>query len=195
MYKPFNSQDSVMLLVDHQVGTMSWVGSISFEEMKRNALMLAKSAAILGIPTVLSSSMEEHAQGPLLSELEQILPKEFANRVKRAGVVNAMADENFAAAVKAAAGNRKRIIIAGVTNDVFTVYPTLTLLEMGYEVQVVADAGGSPTKMADESSLRRMDKAGATITSTNQLIAELAQTWADENGQKLLQVIAEALQA
>lgn len=40
-----------------------------------------------------------------------------------------------------------------------------------------------------------MDKAGATITSTNQLIAELAQTWADENGQKLLQVIAEALQA
>ncbi len=195
MYKPFNSQDSVMLLVDHQVGTMSWVGSISFEEMKRNALMLAKSAAILGIPTVLTSSMEEHAQGPLLSELEQILPKEFANRVKRAGVVNAMADENFAAAVKAAAGNRKRIIIAGVTNDVCTVYPTLTLLEMGYEVQVVADAGGSPTKMADESSLRRMDKAGATITSTNQLIAELAQTWADENGQKLLQVIAEALQA
>jgi isochorismatase hydrolase len=195
MYKPFNSQDSVMLLVDHQVGTMSWVGSISFEEIKRNALMLAKSAAILGIPTVLTSSMEEHAQGPLLSELEQILPKEFANRVKRAGIVNAMADENFAAAVKAAAGNRKRIIIAGVTNDVCTVYPTLTLLEMGYEVQVVADAGGSPTKMADESSLRRMDKAGATITSTNQLIAELAQTWADENGQKLLQVIAEALQA
>ena len=195
MYKPFNSQDSVMLLVDHQVGTMSWVGSISFEEMKRNALMLAKTAAILGIPTVLTSSMEEHAQGPLLSELEQILPKEFANRVKRAGVVNAMADENFAAAVKAAAGNRKRIIIAGVTNDVCTVYPTLTLLERGYEVQVVADAGGSPTKMADESSLRRMDKAGATITSTNQLIAELAQTWADENGQKLLQVIAEALQA
>ncbi|MFC3930609.1 isochorismatase family protein [Neisseria perflava] len=195
MYKPFNSQDSVMLLVDHQIGTMSWVGSISFEEMKRNALMLAKTAAILGIPTVLTSSMEEHAQGPLLSELEQILPKEFANRVKRAGVVNAMADENFAAAVKAAAGNRKRIIIAGVTNDVCTVYPTLTLLERGYEVQVVADAGGSPTKMADESSLRRMDKAGATITSTNQLIAELAQTWADENGQKLLQVIAEALQA
>ena len=195
MYKPFNSQDSVMLLVDHQIGTMSWIGSISFEEMKRNALMLAKTAAILGIPTVLTSSMEEHAQGPLLSELEQILPKEFANRVKRAGIVNAMADENFAAAVKAAAGNRKRIIIAGVTNDVCTVYPTLTLLEMGYEVQVVADAGGSPTKMADESSLRRMDKAGATITSTNQLIAELAQTWADENGQKLLQVIAEALQA
>ena len=83
---------------------MSWVGSISFEEMKRNALMLAKSAAILGIPTVLSSSMEEHAQGPLLSELEQILPKEFANRVKRAGVVNAMADEKFCCCCQSRSG-------------------------------------------------------------------------------------------
>lgn len=194
MYKPFNSQDSVMLLIDHQIGTMSWVGSIPFEEMKRNALMLAKSAAALGIPTVLTSSMEEHAQGPLLAELEQILPQEFANRVKRAGIVNAMADEHFANAVKAAAANRKRIIIAGVTNDVCTVYPTLTLLEMGYEVQVVADAGGSPGKLADETALRRMEKAGATITSTNQLIAELAQDWSSEDGQKLLQVVAEALQ-
>ena len=156
--------------------------------------MLAKSAAALGIPTVLTSSMEEHAQGPLLAELEQILPQEFANRVKRAGIVNAMADEHFANAVKVAAANRKRIIIAGVTNDVCTVYPTLTLLEMGYEVQVVADAGGSPGKLADETALRRMEKAGATITSTNQLIAELAQDWSSEDGQKLLQVVAEALQ-
>lgn len=194
MYQPFNAKDSIMLLIDHQIGTMSWVSSIPFEEMKRNALMLAKSAAALGIPTVLTSSMEEHAQGPLLAELEQILPKEFENRVKRAGIVNAMADENFAAAVKAAAGSRKRIIIAGVTNDVCTVYPTLTLLEQGYEVQVVADAGGSPAKLADETALRRMDKAGATITSTNQLIAELAQDWSSEDGQKLLQVVAEALQ-
>ncbi|MBH5328223.1 isochorismatase family protein [Eikenella sp. S3360] len=194
MYKPFNAKDSVMLLIDHQIGTMGWVGSIPFDEMKRNALMLAKSAAALGIPTVLTSSMEEHAQGPLLAELADILPEEFKNRVKRAGIVNAMADENFAAAVKAAAGGRKRIIIAGVTNDVCTVYPTLTLLEQGYEVQVVADAGGSPGKLADETALRRMDKAGATITSTNQLIAELAQDWSSEDGQKLLQVVAEALQ-
>ncbi|WP_298641646.1 isochorismatase family protein [uncultured Cardiobacterium sp.] len=194
MYQPFSSQDAVMLLIDHQVGTMSWVGSIPFEDMKRNALMLAKSAAALGIPTVLTSSMEEHAQGPLLAELGQILPKAFANRVKRAGIVNAMADPNFATAVKAAAGDRKRIIIAGVTNDVCTVYPTLTLLEMGYEVQVVADAGGSPSAIGDELSLRRIAAAGATVVGTNQLIAELAQDWSSADGQKLLAVVAEALQ-
>ncbi|AGH37367.1 Isochorismatase hydrolase [Bibersteinia trehalosi USDA-ARS-USMARC-189] len=194
MYQPFNAQNSILLLIDHQVGTMSWVGSISFEEMKQNALMLAKSAAALGMPAVLTSSMEEYAQGPLLSELKDILPSEFENRVLRAGIVNAMTDENFANAVKNALGERKRLIVAGVTNDVCTVYPVLTLLEQGYEVQVVADAGGSPTKMADDIAIRRMENAGAVITSTNQLLAELAQDWSGEDGQKILPIIVEALQ-
>lgn len=194
MYQPFNAQNSILLLIDHQVGTMSWVGSISFEEMKQNALMLAKSAAAIGMPAVLTSSMEEYAQGPLLSELKDILPSEFENRVLRAGIVNAMTDENFANAVKNALGERKRLIVAGVTNDVCTVYPVLTLLEQGYEVQVVADAGGSPTKMADDIAIRRMENAGAVITSTNQLLAELAQDWSSEDGQKILPIIVEALQ-
>ena len=194
MYKPFNSQNSVLLLIDHQVGTMGWVGSTPFDTMKRNALLLAKTAAATGIPTVLTSSMEEHAQGPLLPELAEILPKEFENRIKRDGIVNAMADKNFADAVYAAANGRKRIIVAGVTNDVCTVYPTLTLLEQGYEVQVVADAGGSPTKEGDELSLRRMEKAGATVVGTNQLLAELAQDWTQGDGAKILPIVVERLQ-
>lgn len=189
----FTPENSAMLLIAHQVGTMSWVGSISFDEMKKNALMLAKTARAVAMPTVLTSSMEEHAQGPLLAELQTILPVEFENRILRAGIVNAMTDANFAKAVEAT--GRKKIIVAGVTNDVCTVYPVLTLLEQGYEVQVVADAGGSPSKIADEMALIRMRDAGAIITSTNQLIAELAQDWSTENGSKLLGVIVEGFQS
>lgn len=188
----FNADNAALLLIDHQVGTMGWVKSIPFEEMKRNALMLAKTAAILNLPVVLTSSMEEYAQGPLVSELEQILPKEFSSRIKRMGIVNAMDDEHFAAAVKAT--GRKKLIIAGVTNDVCTVYPALSLVRDGYEVQVVADAGGSPSKMADDIALRRMDKGGVTLTSTNQLIAEVAGSWATPQGGQLVQVLMEALQ-
>lgn len=187
------ASNTAMLLIDHQVGTMGWAKSMPFEELKRNALMLARTASILKIPTILTSSMEDHAQGPLLSELEELLPAEFAARIKRLGIVNALDDENFAAAVMAT--GRKKIIIAGVTNDVCTVYPTLSLLEAGYDVQVVADAGASPSKMADEIAIRRMDKAGATITSTNQLIAELAGSWATPEGGQLAQVLVEALAA
>lgn len=192
-YEKFTADNAALLLIDHQVGTMGWVKSIPYEELKRNALMLAKTAVILKLPVVLTSSMEEHAQGPLLSELEQILPAEFAARVQRLGIVNAMDDENFAAAVKAT--GRKKLIIAGVTNDVCTVYPALSLVRDGYEVQVVADGGGSPTVMADDIALRRMDKGGVTLTTTNQVMAELAGSWATPEGGQLVQVLMEALQS
>lgn len=192
-YERYTGDNAALLLIDHQVGTMSWVHSIPFEEMKRNALMLAQTASILKLPVVLTSSMEEYAQGPLLKELESILPSGFAGRVKRAGIVNAMDDENFAAAVKAT--GRKKLIIAGVTNDVCTVYPALSLVRDGFEVQVVADAGGSPSKMADDIALRRMERGGVTLTSTNQLIAELAGSWATPEGGQLVQVLMQALQA
>jgi nicotinamidase-related amidase len=191
-YEKFSADNAALLLIDHQVGTMGWVKSIPFEELKRNALMLAKAASILKLPVVLTSSMEEHAQGPLLSELEQILPAEFASRIQRLGIVNAMDDEHFAAAVKAT--GRKKLIIAGVTNDVCTVYPALSLVRDGYDVQVVADGGGSPTVMADDIALRRMDKGGVTLTTTNQLIAELAGSWATPQGGQLVQVLMTALQ-
>jgi len=188
----FSADNATMLLIDHQVGTMGWVKSIPFEEMKRNALILAHAAEILKLPAVLTSSMEEYAQGPLLSELETILPAQFSARIRRAGIVNAMDDENFANAVRAT--GRKKLIIAGVTNDVCTVYPTLSLIEEGYEVQVVADAGGSPSKMADEIALRRMERAGATITSANQMIAELAGSWTTPEGSRWVQVMMAGLE-
>ncbi|MGL3105197.1 isochorismatase family protein [Bradyrhizobium sp. BR 1432] len=194
VYERFNADNAAMLLIDHQVGTMSWVHSIHFGEMKRNALMLAETARILRLPVVLTSSMEEYAQGPLLSELGSILPAAFAARIKRVGIVNAMDDENYAAAVRAT--GRKKLIIAGVTNDVCTVFPALSLVRDGYEVQVVADAGGSPSKMGDDMALRRMEKGGVTLTSTNQVIAELAGNWTTPEGSQIVQeVVMKALQA
>jgi len=192
-FERFTGDNAALLLIDHQVGTMSWVKSLPFEEIKRNALMLAKTAHILKMPVVLTSSMEEYAQGPLISELEAILPTEFAARIKRVGIVNAMDDENFAAAVKAT--GRKKLIIAGVTNDVCTVFPTLSLVSEWYEVQVIADAGGSPSKMADDMALRRMETAGATLSSTNQVIAELTGNWTTPEGNDIMQqVVIPALQ-
>ncbi|MFD7379487.1 isochorismatase family protein [Streptomyces mirabilis] len=182
--QPFAADNTAILLIDHQLGTMGWVRSIPFEQMKANALALAQTAKAVGIPLVLTSSMEEYAQGPLLTELQEIAPKEFEGRIKRQGVVNALDDEDFAAAVRET--GRKKLIIAGVTNDVCTVYPTLTALQLGYDVQVVADAGGSPTKMADDIAIRRMENAGATITSTVQLLAELAENWTSERGGKII---------
>jgi len=192
-YEKFSAENAAMLLIDHQVGTMSWVKSIPLDELERNVLLLTKAARILKLPVVLTSSMEDHAQGPLLSKLGQILPDAFAARIKRTGIVNAMDDESFAAAVKAT--GRNKLIIAGVTNDVCTVFPALSLAREGFEVQVVADAGGSPSRIGDDMALRRMERAGVTLTSTNQLVAELVGNWTTPEGSQIVQVVMETMQA
>jgi len=192
-FEKFTAANAAMLLIDHQVGTMGWVKSIPFEEMKRNALMLAKVARIYKLPTVLTSSMEEYARGPLLSELAEILPEAFAARIKRVGIVNAMDDDSFAAAVRAT--GRKKLIVAGVTNDVCTVFPALSLVREGFDVQVVADAGGSPSRIGDDMALRRMERGGVTLTSTNQLVAELVGNWTTPEGSQVVQVVMETMQA
>ncbi len=55
-----------------------------------------------------------------------------------------------------------------MTSDLCTVYLALSLVRDGYEVQVVADGGTSPTTMTDDIALCRMDKAGVELTTTNQ---------------------------
>jgi len=183
----FNGANAAMLLIDHQIGTMSWVRSAPLDEIKKNTVVLAKAARALNMPVILTSSMEEHVQGPLMPELQVILPEAFAARIKRVGVVDAMDDENFASAVLAT--GRKNLMMAGITTDVCIVYPAMTAVQQGYSVQVVVDACGSPSKIADDVALRRMEKAGVTLTSTNQAIAELARKWTTPEGGKLIEIL------
>ena len=183
----FTPADTAVLLIDHQLGTMSWVRSIPVEELKANALALARAAKALDMPLVLTSSLEDQMQGPLAEELAEIAPAEFAARIRRTGVVNALDDPALANAVTAT--DRRNLVIAGVTNDVCTVYPTLTALQLGYRVHVVADAGGSMSKLADDIALRRMEAAGATLTSTNMMLTELVGSWASPAGQALQPIV------
>ena len=183
----FNGANAAMLLIDHQIGTMSWVRSAPLDEIKKNTVVLAKAARALNMPVILTSSMEEHVQGPLMPELQVILPEAFAARIKRVGVVDAMDDENFASAVLAT--GRKNLMMAGITTDVCIVYPAMTAVQQGYSVQVVVDACGSPSQIADDVALRRMEKAGVTLTSTNQAIAELARKWTTPEGGKLIEIL------
>ena len=60
----FNGLNAAMLLIDHQIGTMNWVRSAPLEEIKKNTVVLAKAARALNMPVILTSSMEEHVQGP-----------------------------------------------------------------------------------------------------------------------------------
>jgi nicotinamidase-related amidase len=184
----FTPENAAMLLIDHQSGTMGWTHSHDINLIKQNTLKLARIAKVLDLPTVLTSSMEENVQGPLIPELEELLPQAFAARIKRPGIVNAMHHKGFNDAVKAT--GRKKLFVAGITTEICVTFPVLQMLEEGYEVQVAADSSSSYTKYGNKLALRRMENAGAIITTVDQIISELAIDWTSPNGQKLMGILA-----
>jgi nicotinamidase-related amidase len=184
---PFTAENTALLLIDHQVGTMQLIKNLPLERVIANTVALAHVARVLRLPVVLTSSQEGNAQGPLIRELAEILPEAFAARVQRTGMVNAWADPRFKAAVVAT--GRRNLVMAGVTTDVCLVFPAISALESGYAVQAVLDASGSPYETSEQLARDRMAKAGVVLTATNTLLAELAQDWSRPEGNDLLQIL------
>ncbi|MEO6849592.1 MAG: isochorismatase family protein [Mucilaginibacter sp.] len=178
-----------MLLIDHQVGTISMAANRPPEMIISRTKALAKIGKVLGIPVVLTSSMEDHMQGPILPEVQEILPEEYANRIKRSGIINAWEDKGYKDAVLKAANGRKNVIMAGITNDVCIVHPAISMVEEDFDVQVVIDAGGSPTQIADDVARATWEKHGVRTTAINQLVTELTDSWASEDGGKLIEIL------
>jgi nicotinamidase-related amidase len=183
----FTQENSTMLLIDHQVGTMKLIKNLPLSEVEKNTLALAKVAKVLKIPVILTSSQEDRFQGLLMPSLAESLPEAYQVRVKRAGIVNAWDDENFVKAVKDT--NRTNLIMAGITTDVCLVYPAISAVREGYNVQAVMDASGSPFHLSEDLARQRMHDAGVVLTATITLIAELVQDWSRPEGVELQQLL------
>ena len=183
----FTAENSALLLIDHQVDTMKLIKNIDKDMAAKQSIALAKMAKILNLPVVITSSQEENAQGPILPEIANILPEAFAARVKRPGVVNAWAYEDFRKAVLAT--GRKNLIMAGVTTDVCLIFPAIDAAVEGFNVQAVMDASGSPSDLSEEFARQRMHDAGVVLTATNTLMAEIAQDWSTPAGQQLITLL------
>lgn len=74
----FTAENSALLLIDHQVGTMKLIKNIDREQAAKQSIALAKMAKILNLPVVITSSQEERAQGPILPEIAEVLPAAYA---------------------------------------------------------------------------------------------------------------------
>ncbi len=184
----FKPDTCALVLIDHQVGTIQLIRNITSDASVRNAVILGKAALAFDIPIVMTSSQEDHIQGPLHPSLQRALPNAYAKRVKRTGIVNAWDDPNFQKAVKDT--GRPQLVMAAVTTDICLVFPAISAVEAGFEVQAVLDASGSSFDIGEETSRRRMERAGVWLTSTNTMVAELVHNWATPQGMKLVSLIA-----
>ncbi len=69
MKNKFTIENAVMLLIDHQQGTIKLARNLSHEEIVQNTRALARTAVETSMPLVLTSSMEDNFQGLLLEAL------------------------------------------------------------------------------------------------------------------------------
>jgi hypothetical protein len=79
--------------------------------------------------------------------------------------------------------------MGGVTIDICLVFPSMSAVEAGFEVQAVMDASGSAYEIQEDMSRRRMERAGVVLTTTNTIIAELVQDWSTPEGMELVKLL------
>ena len=183
--------NAAMVLIDHQIGTLTMAKSIPRDIIEANTRALARVAVALGMPLVFTSSMEDHQQGPLMPALQDIAPEAFAARIKRPGVVNCWDDTAFAEACRKT--GRTHFIMAGITTEVCLAPPAISAAAEGFAVTAIVDASGSPSSLTDEIAFRRMERGGVDLTTTTALLSELANNWASEEGQKVMQIMGEEI--
>ncbi len=171
----FKVENTVLVLVDHQLGTIGWAGELANkdeqDELKMWVRTIARFAKSAGIPVILTSSLESESQGPLLPEFKEILPAEYAARIQRTGVINAWDDPKFVAAIKAT--GKKNIIMGGLTTDVCLVPPALSAQANGYNVVALLDISAACTKIAAQNSRDLLQKAGIEVMTVTPMITSM----------------------
>ncbi|WIA16821.1 hypothetical protein OEZ85_013759 [Tetradesmus obliquus] len=183
-----SANNSVLLMLDHQTGLFQLVRDYSVTGFKNNVLALAATAKLYGVPTILTTSLPQGPNGPLLPEIREMFPN--ATLINRPGEINAWDNTDFVNAVKAT--GRKKILLAGIVTDVCVLFPTLSLLAEGYEVYIVTDASGTFSEAVRDAALARAVAAGAVPINWFAVACELQKDWrlGPRSGQGLGELLA-----
>jgi nicotinamidase-related amidase len=179
--------ECALLIVDFQAGLAFGVESAPRQEVLHNALALARTASVFGVPIIVSTSASKVYSGPLFPSLQAAIPE--VKPIERRNM-NAWEDDAVRAAVLAT--KRKRLLIAGLLTEACVSFPVLSAIEDGFEVFVVADACGGLTPEGHQLGLRRMEAAGARLTSWLQVLLELQRDWTRHETYEGARAIVEA---
>lgn len=190
MSDTYTPQNSAILLVDHQKLTMDWLQSMPKDQVIANIRMLARLGGELHIPTIVTTTLETQV-GPTIQDIQDIIPAQYANRIKRGGNTNCFLDPNFVNAVKNT--GRINLIIAGLTTDICLFHTVEGALKQGYHVWVVATACGGMLPIDDELTFARLRSLGVIVSSGNQLLTQLYPDFGTADGQKAAKINLEEI--
>jgi nicotinamidase-related amidase len=165
--------NTALLIVDYQPVQVNSINSMPRAELVANIGTVAELARSFGIPVVLSTvnvktGINKETIPSLAKVLEGIISYDRTS-------INAWEDKEFNEAVKNT--GRKKLLMAALWTEACLTFPTLDALTEGYEVYPIVDAVGGTSLIAHETALRRVEQAGAKLTSIAQLACELQRDW------------------
>lgn len=167
-------QNAALLIIDYQPTQVNSIKSMDHPTLVDHILTVAKAGVAYGLPIILSTvnvqtGVNKPTVQPLLDALGNVRPFDRTT-------INAWEDVEFRRAVEAT--GRRKLIMTALWTEACLAFPTLDALRDGYEVFPVVDAVGGTSTIAHETGLRRVEQAGAQLTSITQLLCELQRDWA-----------------
>jgi nicotinamidase-related amidase len=158
-------KDCVLLLVDIQKVMLDLCKDSDLA--RKNAAALIDMAKLLRLPIIFSVHNGEKLGGFLPELLNKVPEPTVLNKVEfscfqNEGIARAMNDLG-----------RKTLILAGLEGHICIFHTGAHALRLGYTVHVASDAVCSRERANKEIGMRRLEKAGAVISSTEMAIFEL----------------------
>jgi nicotinamidase-related amidase len=167
-------EDSILVLIDHQPFQFANLHSHEPTMVANNVIGLAKAAKVFGVPTILTTVLEERG-GYLIKGLQNVYPDQ--KPIDRT-FINTWQDPRVVDEVRKS--GRKQLILAALWTEICLAMPALHALAEGYDVFIVTDASGGVSAEAHDMAVRRMTAAGAVPITWLALSAEWQRDWARE---------------
>ncbi len=167
-------EDSIVVLIDHQPFQFANLHSHEPTMIANNVIGLAKAAKVFGVPTILTTVLEERG-GYLIKGLQDVYPDQ--KPIDRT-LINTWQDARVVDEVRKS--GRKQLILAALWTEVCLAMPTLHALADGYDVFIVTDASGGVSAEAHDMAVRRMTAAGAVPITWLAVTSEWQRDWARE---------------
>mgnify|MGYP000901105964 FL=1 len=165
--------DHTLIMIDHQSQMAFATHSIDATTLRTNAALVAHAAAGFGVSTILTTVAEKSFSGPIFDEIAEAFPgAEVTDRTS----MNTWEDANVIRRVNAI--GKTRLVFAGLWTSVCIVGPTLSAIDQGFEVYVIADACGDVSAEAHGRAMERMIQAGVRPMTALQYLLELQRDWA-----------------
>ena len=163
-----------LIFIDHQPQMAFGVQSIDRQTLKNNAVALAKSAKVFGVPTTITTVETDAFSGHTYPELLDVFPD---HDVLERTSMNSWDDQKVRDALEKA--GRKKVIVSGLWTEVCNNSLAFSAMsEGGYEIYMVGDASGGTSVEAHQYAMDRMVQTGVVPMTWQQVLLELQRDWA-----------------